>query len=606
MVCPPLPWVSLSTGGYLVERSSLIKIPDITPKEHMQEIFKVPAANFNPIFDSLNQLGGVAWRVNSPLLAVAQELFTSDTTCPALLHQLSLPLHPERIEAPQLGPNLAEVVEARGRFTKEQVKEYEEFINSKVAHAQVKAETYSLWCTVLYRLSLANHFKDRPIWFPHNIDFRGRCYPLPVLFNHMGDDLARSLLMFEVCKPLGEGGLDWLLLHCINLTGLKKRESVAERLEYARSVLPQILDSAAQPLAGDRWWLESETPWQTLATCLEVAGALAHPGGPAAYASHLPIHQDGSCNGLQHYAALGRDTLGARAVNLVPQERPGDVYSEIAEIVERKRGEDAKKNTLAANLAGVVKRKVIKQTVMTTVYGVTGYGATKQIARQLKDLETVPLDVVGPGSKYLSKKTFESLNELFEASQEIQEWLTKCAVVISKDVGENVSWVTPLGLPVVQPYNTLSRPPKAITPKNLFNISLQRSYVPVKKLGTVKHKNGFAPNFIHSLDASHMMLTSLHLWSRGVAFASVHDCYWTHASDVETMNAVCREQFVKLHSYPILEKLSEHFVDKFANDDSAAGLNPVEAQRREQLFKNVPSKGDLDLNVVRDSVYFFS
>ena len=32
--------------------------------------------------------------------------------------------------------------------------------------------------------------------------------------------------------------------------------------------------------------------------------------------------QDGSCNGLQHYAAIGRDRLGAAAVNLVPADKP--------------------------------------------------------------------------------------------------------------------------------------------------------------------------------------------------------------------------------------------------------------------------------------------
>ena len=51
--------------------------------------------------------------------------------------------------------------------------------------------------------------------------------------------------------------------------------------------------------------------------------------------------KDGSCNGLQHYAAIGRDLLGATAVNLVPSNKPQDVYSEIAAIVERKREEDA-------------------------------------------------------------------------------------------------------------------------------------------------------------------------------------------------------------------------------------------------------------------------
>jgi DNA-directed RNA polymerase, mitochondrial len=56
--------------------------------------------------------------------------------------------------------------------------------------------------------------------------------------------------------------------------------------------------------------------------------------------------------------------------------------------VERKRREDSSEGLEEAQvLEGFVKRKVVKQTVMTTVYGVTKYGATKQIARQLKDIE---------------------------------------------------------------------------------------------------------------------------------------------------------------------------------------------------------------------------
>ena len=38
------------------------------------------------------------------------------------------------------------------------------------------------------------------------------------------------------------------------------------------------------------------------------------------YMSGIPVHQDGSCNGLQHYAALGRDVNGAAAVNLIATE----------------------------------------------------------------------------------------------------------------------------------------------------------------------------------------------------------------------------------------------------------------------------------------------
>ena len=63
---------------------------------------------------------------------------------------------------------------------------------------------------------------------------RGRVYPLPPYFNHMGSDLARSMLVFARGKPLGPQGFDWLKLHCINLTGLKKRDSVEDRLRYLK------------------------------------------------------------------------------------------------------------------------------------------------------------------------------------------------------------------------------------------------------------------------------------------------------------------------------------------------------------------------------------
>jgi hypothetical protein len=41
---------------------------------------------------------------------------------------------------------------------------------------------------------MASHFKDQLLWFPHNMDFRGRVYPIPPHLNHMGSDLAKSLL----------------------------------------------------------------------------------------------------------------------------------------------------------------------------------------------------------------------------------------------------------------------------------------------------------------------------------------------------------------------------------------------------------------------------
>jgi DNA-directed RNA polymerase len=290
-------------------------------------------------------------------------------------------------------------------------------------------------------------------WFPNNIDFRGRVYPVPPHFNHLGSDLTRSLMLFAKGQPLGEYGLDWLKIHLINLTGLKKRSSVVERLAFANEILPLIIDSADNPLEGCKWWTRSDEPWQTLACCMEIVNAMRSPDHKQ-YRSHFPVHQDGSCNGLQHYAALGRDQSGAESVNLHPSDRPQDVYSDVAALVEKQRVKDAAEgHEIALLLDGYVGRKIVKQTVMTYVYGVTRFGAKLQIFKRLKETETFPKERAFSAAIYLTQKTFLSIQEMFTETRCIQDWLTDCARHISRVYEKPVEWVTPLDFPVVQPYH---------------------------------------------------------------------------------------------------------------------------------------------------------
>ena len=139
-----------------------------------------------------------------------------------------------------------------------------------------------------------------------------------------------------------------------------------------------------------------------------------------------------------------------------------------------------------------------------------------------------------------------------------------------------------------------------------YNIPI--NYQGLKKIflkpNTMKQRNGFPPNFVHSLDSTHMMLTSLYLWTQGCTFSSVHDCYWTHASDVEIMNQVCREQFVNLHQQPILNDLSKHFQNVYLDENLP--ISDITMSKAKQLFSDVPTKGKLDLELVKKSVYFFS
>jgi DNA-directed RNA polymerase len=48
-----------------------------------------------------------------------------------------------------------------------------------------------------------------------------------------------------------------------------------------------------------------------------------------------------------------------------------------------------------------------------------------------------------------------------------------------------------------------------------------------------------------------------------MAFAGVHDSFWTHAGDVDRMNELLRDAFVRLHSRPLLEELKAEFEAHF-------------------------------------------
>jgi DNA-directed RNA polymerase len=603
MMAPPVPWTAIDNGGYLIAPCDVVRLPPQAVMQR-QRLYQADPRQLYPPLDALNQLGAVAWKVNVDILDVILKVFNDGGSA-----KLDVPESPSSLPHP---PTMTNDMDKTQKY---------KIFRQKLQFRRKKAEMYSLWCDCLYRLSLANHYRNDIFWLPHNMDFRGRVYPVPPHLNHLGSDLARSMLIFAESRPLGRDGLNWLKLHVINLTGLKKRDSIADRLAYADRIMDDILDSADNPLTGRRWWTESEEPWQTLACCMEIAKAVRSED-PEQYRSHFPVHQDGSCNGLQHYAALGRDSAGAYSVNLCPSQVPQDVYSAVVALVEKQRMTDAANGIevriilvdegtpkrqlfcfqVAKVLQGFVKRKVIKQTIMTTVYGVTRFGARLQIARQLKDIDEFPKDMVWAASSYLTGRTFESLRTMFTSTREIQDWFTDCARLISVS-GKHVEWVTPMGLPIVQPY---------IRFKNLGTSLVYKPYHmdQFEKPNVMKQKNAFPPNFVHSLDSSHMMLTSLYCERAGITFVSVHDCYWTHPSTVHIMNKICREQFVALHSLPILENLSLFLTERYSYDSEdftgTGSASDLTKTKLNKVLRKLPKTGDFDINQVLNSVYFFS
>ncbi|KAF5727791.1 DNA-directed RNA polymerase 1B mitochondrial-like [Tripterygium wilfordii] len=535
MLVPPLNWTGYDRGAYFFLPSYFMRTHGA--KQQRDAIKKCSKKQLEPFFEALDTLGSTKWRVNKKVLGVIDRIWASGGCLGGLVDREDVPLPEE--------PDTED--ESEIRKWKWKVK------NVK----KENCERHSQRCDIELKLAVARKMKDEEgFYYPHNLDFRGRAYPMHPYLNHLGSDLCRGILEFAEGRPLGKCGIRWLKIHLANLYGGGvDKLSYDCRTAFIENHLDDIFDSADRPLEGRRWWLGAEDPFQCLATCINLSEALRSPS-PETTISHMPVHQDGSCNGLQHYAALGRDKLGASAVNLVAGDKPADVYSNIAARVLHIMQRDAEKdpetnpNVLHAKLLiNQVDRKLVKQTVMTSVYGVTYIGARDQIKRRLKERSAIADDSqLFAASCYAAKTTLTALEEMFEAARSIMSWLGECAKVIASE-NQPVRWTTPLGLPVVQPYRQLGR---HLVKTSLQILALRRE---TDKVMVKRQRTAFPPNFVHSLDGSHMMMTAIACKKAGLKFAGVHDSYWTHACDVDEMNRILREKFVELYDSPILENV---------------------------------------------------
>eukprot|EP01119_Soliformovum_irregulare_P001637 TRINITY_DN1136_c0_g1_i1.p1 TRINITY_DN1136_c0_g1~~TRINITY_DN1136_c0_g1_i1.p1 ORF type:complete len:903 (-),score=209.58 TRINITY_DN1136_c0_g1_i1:34-2742(-) len=574
MLIPPVPWQSAMEGGYLHPNSQTAVMRTKGHALHLEELKHVPASQIEPIFDILNALSGTSWIINKPLYDVVVAIWNAGGGVASLPSRQDVPVPPEIEWDDEMSTDKEKSIEF---YTKN---------NARKKAIQHNRDLHSLRCDTILKLSVAESVLNEVFYFPHNMDFRGRTYPIPPHLNHLGADISRGMLLFSEGRAYGENGLKWLKIHIANLYG-KDKLSFEERTAFTEEHHDDIIESATNPVHGKGWWKSAENPWQVLSACFEYQKVINSPDHTK-YVSHLPIHQDGTCNGLQHYAALGGDIAGAREVNLLPSDRPQDVYNGVAMLVAKRIEKDAEAgNEMALKLKGKIERKIIKQTVMTSVYGVTFVGAREQIENALKDRKTIDEESIWKASTYIARHTFNSLGEIFHGANSIMKWLSKCASVISR-AGHTVKWVTPLGLPVVQPYRKRDNKREYVrTLVQTVCLYRDRDDLPVNAR---KQTTAFPPNYVHSLDSSHMMKACLGMKKANLTFASVHDSFWTHAGSVDDMNVIIRDTFVELHQEPLLEDLLKSF----------------QLEYPDLKFPELPRKGELDVSMVKQSKYFFN
>ncbi|KAL6766761.1 hypothetical protein ACKKBG_A37250 [Auxenochlorella protothecoides x Auxenochlorella symbiontica] len=622
MLIKPVPWQRHDRGGHVTLRNNVMRLRGSHLQSEMlaradQDMVNGRGPGLSKVYEALNALGETPWQTNVPVHRVAEALWGLGGGVCDVPRRMNYTVPPPLPAGFRLhrseGPGSGFAVFDYGRDAAR---------SSRVAARQLRrrnSELHALRCDMEYKLAVAREFAGEPrFYYPHNVDFRGRAYPMHPHLNHLGSDLCRGLLRFADRRPLGERGLRWLYVQAANLWGAGvDKLPFAERAAWAEAHLGDLVRNARDPMdtgagtlddslaradaaalarlverAADReddraFWVKAEEPFQFLATCMEIADAHAS-GDPASFPSRLPTHMDGSCNGLQHYAALGRDAAGGQAVNLRPAARPQDVYSQIAALVRARVDRDAAAGVTHARAlrdATPIDRKLVKQTVMTSVYGVTFVGARGQITSRLKERGFQDSRLMYKVSCYSAKVTLECLMEMFSCAKDIMNWLAECAKLVA-GTGATVQWTTPLGLPVVQPYRRTTRHHVRTLLQRLVVVE-NNDELPVMK---TRQRTAFPPNFIHSVDSSHMMMTAIACRRAGMSFAGVHDSFWTHAGDIEQMNSILRDAFVELHSQPLLENLLADFRASFP----------------EVEFPELPKRGDLDLEEVRKAEYFFS
>jgi DNA-directed RNA polymerase len=318
------------------------------------------------------------------------------------------------------------------------------------------------------------------------------------------------------------------------------------------------------------------------------------------------VAMDGSCNGLQHFSAMFRDEIGGRAVNLTNNDRPRDVYTEVANNVGDElvtlTGDEWALKWLQSNL---VNRKLCKRPTMTFGYGAKKWGFRDQLLAELKGREDFAAikrhfavemdgrmkDGLPLACTFLSGAIDRALGATVVAASRAMHWLQTYAFSIASE-NQAVEWRVPVtGFQVRQEYYRIVK--RQVRTTLAGSVVYPATYEATAEVRAHKQMNAVAPNVVHSLDAAVLMLTVGECAHEGIShFRMIHDSFATVPGDCAKLAEITRRVFVNFY-------LENDVVSELASQLTAQ--LPAGAE-----IPDVPPYGNLDLREVEDSKYFFA
>lgn len=580
MVIRPVDWTTETDGGYLLMETHAVRssVPGGST---------IPSASRDkqlaPLYRCLNTLQGTKWKIeeeNLKLLSYIMESGGGRAGVPKV-DRIKLIPRPADFET-----NHASKV-AWLRDTTLIHKH-----NAKVVSKRRLIKSQIDIATLYLKLCNENPAVTG-IYYVWDACFRYRVYPRATQLSPQASDTGRGLLTFAEGVPLGEHGYKWLSVGLANAIGEDKM-SFAKRVAYVESRRKEITQWVSDPQVYTGW-MEIDEPFQGLSLAREWVEAHEYEGGTENYVSHSVISMDGTCNGLQHFSAVGRDLAGGTYTNLLDAEDPDSVYNIVAEaaaeIVDADcrimpRFDDDGDLTPCFAWKGNVDKGVTKTPTMTTYYGVTSFGIIEQLyeaVRKRGGLEGHS----GKNMRYMLTTVQTAIHETVSSASDIMGWLRKVAVMCAA-ANKPITWYGPNGLPVTQDYpNFAERSIYTVFHRMYWRDPEQRDKK--EPMSRAKNSNGLPPNFVHNLDATHMMMVLEKALAIGITqFRMIHDSFGVHAGHVESFRPLITEAFVELHRTNLLEK--------FAQDIS---------QVLGKKLPPIPEQGQLNIEDVLKSTYLF-
>lgn len=513
-----------------------------------------------------NTLQHTAWRIDSRVLEVAQELSKGHESIGKFL------VNP--YERPAKGTEDPLITENPERL--------KEWRSITAALHRAYGEENRKCVRTRKSLLMAEEYKHKTFYLSWWVDWRGRFYSQQSWLAPVGaTDFEKSLLKFRDGCNVTQEAMDWIYA-AIGSAYQGTRISKRDRILWTIDNKELIEKVGSKPLDTVEIWKKADEPWTFLQLCLEWYDVITTRKEKF---WRVPLQVDSTASGLQILSGMRRDPVGMKNTNLLapstPDAPPEDAYMEVlrkAEALAIKKGQQYLIKYLKF-------RSVGKPVVMTAIYGAKEFRFKESIedallkAVEANDLreEELPTQAV---LWELAELIHGATKQVFPAAFQALEWLRKLAKTAHEQGSQSLVWKTPTNDTIhLVKYNHHTE-----EVHTTYNGKIVIGDWNSKDVNKAKEVSSFIPAVVHSYDAA-LLKEAFTDWQHPLSV--IHDCVLVLPKDMDRAMQRIREGFVSIVDGDPLARLA---------DDLG-----VDAEALARL-----KQGDQPLDSVYESKYMFN